>query len=214
MAKHPQEGGCLRVSACASVCICMRMFVWLHVCVRAHACACVCVSACAWVSAWPCLSACVQTVCVCVLTCMRVCVLMCVCVRRLLGVAGLRGAVALELLHQEFAAASQHVTQLPQGAAALEGPWAVLGDDTHALKPLCPDPDPPDLDPRHLPSSAGAAESGRSWPQCNAGVIRFFMYKIYIFIFFWGEVSLTIFLFYTYNTFTYFFRHTYNFYLL
>ena len=45
-----------------------------------------------------------------------------VCVRVLLSVTRLWGTVALQLLHQELAAASQHVTQLPQGATALERP--------------------------------------------------------------------------------------------
>lgn len=52
----------------------------------------------------------------------------------ILGVAGFRRSVALQFLHQQFAAATQNVPELPQGAAAHEGSTAVLQTQTHTHK--------------------------------------------------------------------------------
>lgn len=55
------------------------------------------------------------------------------------GAAGLWRSVALQFLHQQLAAATQHVPELPQRAAALEGAAAVLQTHT-TISPSVPHP--------------------------------------------------------------------------
>lgn len=54
------------------------------------------------------------------------------CLLFLLGVAGFRRSIALQFLHQQFAAATQNVPELPQGAAAHEGSTTILQTHTQS----------------------------------------------------------------------------------